>query len=440
MVTQRREDFRSEALEPAFDARVAAAGSAPARNYRMAVYDLRSGPRCLRLEPDEDGLALTVTWRGAPVGFAMRAMAPEQRAEPIDLRGLVDAEMHERAIAQAVRAELARDAPPEHARRLSLSVVICTRQRAAYLERCLAAIEALDRGALHELERFEILVIDNAPLDDSTRAVVARHPEVRYVLERRAGLNFARNRALHEAAGDLLAYVDDDVVVDPGWLRGLVAAWSEDPDVGLITGQVLPLELATPAQVLFEQRGGFRRGFRRTRCRGARPDDPLFPCTASFLGTGANMAVDRHAVLALRGFDTALDTGTPLPGGGDIDIYYRLVRAGYRAVYDPAYLARHLHRRDYAGLLRQYRDSWGMAFAAYVAKSWVADPPMRLRWKLLMTQWFATQFRHLLLSLRKGHLRPTRLIWAETWGAVVGLIGGYGRSRRRTAAIERRAR
>ena len=68
---------------------------------------------------------------------------------------------------------------------------------------------------------FEVLVIDNAPSDDATAELVKTFPGVRYVPEPRPGLDFARNRAWIEATGELIAYLDDDVIVDSGWLAGL---------------------------------------------------------------------------------------------------------------------------------------------------------------------------------------------------------------------------
>ena len=79
---------------------------------------------------------------------------------------------------------------------------------------------------------LEILVVDNASVDASTREAVAAVPAVRYVHEARTGLDFARNAALREARGRLLAFLDDDVVVDPHWLDGLHTVSSACPDAG----------------------------------------------------------------------------------------------------------------------------------------------------------------------------------------------------------------
>ena len=90
------------------------------------------------------------------------------------------------------------------------------------------------------------------------------------------------------------------------------------------------------------------------------------------------MVLRRELVLELGGFDEALDTGPPLPGGGDLDIFHRVVAAGAPLVYEPRMLVFHRHRREHEALRRQYW-SWGDGFMAFLAKTYAADPAMRPR-------------------------------------------------------------
>ena len=102
-----------------------------------------------------------------------------------------------------------------------VSVIVCTRNRSSMLDAC------LDRLAQLTYSDLEIVVVDNAPSDDSTRDLVETRaegdPRFRYVREARPGLSVARNRGLREARGTYLAYTDDDVAVDPEWIQGLFA-------------------------------------------------------------------------------------------------------------------------------------------------------------------------------------------------------------------------
>ena len=233
--------------------------------------------------------------------------------------------------------ELRAPAPLRHA-----TVAICTRDRPANLERCLTALRRLpDDGQ-------ELLVIDNAPSTDATRRLVAAHPGTHYVHEPRPGLNVARNRALREARGEIVAFCDDDTVPDAGWLRALAAAFDQ-PAVLAVTGLTMPSELETSAQVWFERQCGFGRGFQRTVFDHLHPRarDP------GARGVGANMALRRCVVQQVGGFDEALDAGTPTCSGGDNDMFSRILSAGYTIVYEPAALSWHLHRRSWPELRRQ---------------------------------------------------------------------------------------
>jgi GT2 family glycosyltransferase len=280
--------------------------------------------------------------------------------------------------------------------------------------------------------------VDNAPATERSREVVMQLSGVRYVRESRPGLDFARNRAITEASGELLAFLDDDVTVDRDWLGGLREAWAENPDAAAFTGLVLPQELVTKAQILFEAGGGFRRGFEKIRYHGqSRSDNRLYPCGAGIFGAGCNMAFRRDVLLKLGGFDEALDTGPTLPGGGDLDMFYRVVRAGYPLVYEPRYLAFHQHRRERAALRRQYW-TWGLGFFAFLVKSYMTDPPLRPRLRSMTAWWFKHELAELARSLSGRHALPPDMILAELVGGVVGLFGEYQRSKRRTAIIRNR--
>jgi len=247
-------------------------------------------------------------------------------------------------------------------------------------------------------------------------------------------LDFARNRALLESSAELIAFVDDDATVDPCWLQGIRDAWEINPDAGAFVGPVLPLQLDTRAQVLFEQMGGFGRQFEPARFGSALPESPTYPCSAGMFGTGCNMVFRRQLVIELGGFDEALDTGDPLPGGGDMDMFYRVVRAGHALVREPKMVVYHQHRRDYAKL-RHQMWTWGLSTMAYTSKCYRHDLSQRPKIRRWVLWWFAFHLSKILAPVVRGDRNrwPLDLVIAELFGGVVGLLGEYDRSLRRVA-------
>ncbi len=227
----------------------------------------------------------------------------------------------------------------------SATIVVCTRNRAADLVDCLTSLQQLPNDGQ------ELIIVDNAPSDDSTYRVVQQFPAVRYVREDRLGLAAARNRALHEAQGEVVAFTDDDATVEPGWLRALLRNFS-DPLVLGVSGLTMPVELETPAQEWFERFTPFGRGFQR-RVFDMTNHDPLQP---NPVGSGASLAFRRSVLHLIGPFDEAFGPGTPSKSGADTELITRILQAGYRLVYDPAALNWHRHRRDWDGLVNRMRD------------------------------------------------------------------------------------
>jgi glycosyltransferase involved in cell wall biosynthesis len=402
----------------------------------------------LPLSTGDAGVAALVRRKGVPIAFWMQEMKGAGRMTAGDLARRIAAEAGEKIVAEGIREEIReeiREGLPDEDSTVPLpllTIAICTKDRPAGVERLLHSLReqgsALPRGSAG----LEILIVDNAPSDQRTREIAAQHSEVRYVREPRPGLNFARNLAVREARGDILAFLDDDVVVDRHWAAGLSSAWAENRDAAAFTGQVLPMELETEAQILFERRGGFRRGFDRVRYGPVLPGNGVYPAGSGIFGAGANMAFKTEALRRMGGFDEALDTGAAVPGGGDLDIFYRVIRAGHALVYEPRFLVFHQHRRDMKALRRQYRRSWGLGFMCYICKSLKSDPERRGNFRHLIVWWLIDHVGTLLghaknRALGKPYIPPS-LFLGELWGGLAGFLGGYPRSQRRVEEIRKR--
>ena len=400
--------------------------------YTIVSLELTQPLPTLQIPDDYTGVFLILRYRERPIGLLLRSCSSTDHLTPSVLEAWIAQELGTKLLQEQIRSEIFRT--PDGIGFPSLTVAICTKDRPENVSRLLQSLLPLQANSLPQ---FEILVVDNAPSDDRTKDIVTAIPSICYTRELKAGLDFARNHALHAATGELLAFLDDDVTVDRQWLNGLKEAWAENPDAAAFTGLVLPYELETEAQILFEQRGGFRRGFEKIRYGQTMPNNPSYPCGAGIFGAGCNMAFRRSALLELGGFDEALDTGKPLPGGGDLDIFYRVVRAGYPLVYEPRYLIYHQHRRELKQLQHQYW-TWGLGLMAFVGKSFQADRSQRLKLLQLIAWWLKNQLWQLQRSLTGQHVLPIGMVLAEFWGGVVGMLGEYGRSQKRVAQIRRR--
>jgi O-antigen biosynthesis protein len=283
---------------------------------------------------------------------------------------------------------------------------------------------------------MEVLVVDNAPSDDATeRLVHAEFPHVRYVREMRRGLDNARNRAIAEARGSIVAYIDDDAVADERWVQATVAAF-DTPDVMCVTGIVVPAHLDTPGQELFE-RFGYSKGFYRLAFSLAVPPPvPGFPYKG-YLGTGCNSAFRRAVFEHIGPFDPGLDMGTPVPGGGDHDMFARVIRAGYTLVYDPGPVVFHEHLANIETIidrLGEYQES----FMAFMAKSILADREYALSLLGHILFWYVRRTARGIAAVLKKRDRPFRLVISEAIGAWRGPISLY-RSRRLLRADARQS-
>lgn len=402
--------------------------------YSITEIDITQPMKSVSISGGRTGIAIVVRNNERPIAFLMKELPPGTALTCDELSELIRQEI-EPDLLENNQSEISSEAlcPGDLP---SLTVSVCTRDNPQDLARCLNRLVTIVSEQVQIV--LEILVVDNAPSNESTRELITSMPNVRYAIEPKPGLNFARNRALQESTCDFIAFIDDDVTVDRTWLSGFVKAVSEHPDAAAVTGLVLPSELETDAQILFEKRGGFEKSFVTILYDQSLPGHPFYPCVGGKFGTGCNMSFRRNILIDLGGFDEALDTGAYLPGGGDADMLYRVVRAGYPLIYEPQFMVFHRHRRKYKQLRRQYSRSWSQGLMAFVVKSYIIDSAMRPNLRRLVSWWFGSRLRDLLRSIRGRHILPPDIFLAEIWGGIVGLSIAYPRSVWRTKQIRRR--
>jgi GT2 family glycosyltransferase len=242
------------------------------------------------------------------------------------------------------------------------TVIVCTRDRPASLRRTL---DSLLEG---DYPNHELVVVDNAPAKPATRRLVAGlEGSVQYVAEPLPGLSRARNRGLREARGDVIAFIDDDVIADRGWLRNAVLGFTRAENVGAVTGFVPGAELETPAQAFFDLKVQWaadttRRLYDLAENRAEHPLYPYIPGTF-----GAFTAISAAVADRVGCFDEALGAGTPTKGGEDLDYLLRVILAGYTISHEPGAMAWHVHRHDEESLRRQL-FGYGSGLSAFAFK------------------------------------------------------------------------
>ena len=218
------------------------------------------------------------------------------------------------------------------------SIIVCTLNRAPLLRLCLEAILA-EMGRTKE--QGELLVVDNGSADDTPGIVAAlqarapHHIHFSYLVERRPGLSVARNHGLKHAKGDILIFVDDDAIVQRGWLTSCLDVFERHPDAAAVGGEILPRSdkpipdwLRPPITGVYSiiSLGG----------------DHTRPFPNRGLPVGANMAFRRAALTARQFSENLGRTGSNLISHEEGEIFISIQQRGEKILYVPAMRVVHI--------------------------------------------------------------------------------------------------
>jgi cellulose synthase/poly-beta-1,6-N-acetylglucosamine synthase-like glycosyltransferase len=236
--------------------------------------------------------------------------------------------------------------------RVSVIVPACNAEHV--IGDCLEALLAQD----YPSDRMEVIAVDNRSTD-GTAAVMCRYP-VRVLAERRVQSSYAaRNTGLAVARGGVVLFTDADCVPQPGWALALVAAL-DDEDAGGAAGRIE----AASGDTLVER---FQVEERVLDAAGA------FTRPALPFAQTANAAYRRVVFERVGLFDPTLVSG------GDLDLSWRMQRAGWGLAYAPGAVIRHRHRRTFGGLVRMYaKNGHGAALLGERYPSYAAYQSLRV--------------------------------------------------------------
>jgi GT2 family glycosyltransferase len=386
----------------------------------VRTIDLSHPLQALTDVSDYAGVRLFVMWGARPLGSVDIA----NRHQPISearLRHAIVAKLtlkllQEGLIQHFAPAGLISSAtgPATLPENIPVSVVVATYDRPDDLRNCLHCLvnQASPRF-------FEIIVVDNHPASGLAATVVAEFPGVVLVDEPRQGLAYARNAGFSVSQGELVISVDDNVMMPPDWLERLVAPFVQD-DVMAVTGNILPLELETEAQRLFEAYGGLGRGFEPMVVNGSWFSQFISAVPTWKLGATANAAfraaIFTHPQIGLM--DEALGPGMPTGCGEDTYLFYKILKAGYTLVYEPAAYVWHKHRRDREALRRQLYN-YSKGHVAYHFTTLMRDRDRRalVRLGIRLPQTYLHRVKDRMLG--RGDY-PVSLILLEVAGSLAG--------------------
>lgn len=216
---------------------------------------------------------------------------------------------------------------------LDASIVVCTYNRAKSLRRTLASIKSM---TVPEGIAGEVLIVDNNS-SDATRRIAEEFIgtpglTVRYLFERTQGLSHARNRGAQEARGDIIAFTDDDIIVDVSWLRNILEAF-ERHNAACVGGKIIPLWSQPPPPWLTRELFWYL-GILDLGNRPLGLTEPLL--------WGANFAVRTCLFTRYGLFNTAAGRiGDKLYAGEETQFIRRLIEGRERVFYVPDIIVHH---------------------------------------------------------------------------------------------------
>ena len=304
-----------------------------------------------------------------------------------------------------------------------VSIVIPAYNCAHRIGAALEALSAQDAAP----GSFEVLVVDNASVDD-TGGAAAGHPataalratgcDVRVVREDRAGLGFARQRGVAEARGEVVAFVEDDTMPAPDFVRAGLRAF-DDPSVGLAISQFAPRYEYLPPEAIRRREHLFGINVKQ--------GDGMIDFGAGATAVpsiGAGLWVRKAAwEQALRPAQSPLlrdRAGSQLASGGDIEIGYLIGRAGWKRVYWPAARLEHVIPAE------RFKTGYVCRLIAAIVRSELRfakrydiagrRDPRALSLGRLVLAIVAVPY----LVLREDGLREVAFVLADRWARVMG--------------------
>lgn len=210
-----------------------------------------------------------------------------------------------------------------------VSVIVCTYNRAKYLEKCLESLHQ------QTYKNYEIIIV-NGPSTDETSKVIEKFPNLKIInQEQLNGLSNARNLGIKAAMGDTIGFIDDDAIADNNWLKNIIDTFLNFPEnVDAVGGKINPIwERPKPGWLSDELLSGLS-------ILDIHESTHVLPQNQFLFGT--NMAFKKSILIEFNGFNQNLGRkGKILLSNEEEYLQKKIIENGGRRIYNPDVVVKH---------------------------------------------------------------------------------------------------
>jgi len=302
---------------------------------------------------------------------------------------------------------------------IDISVIICTHNRAFLLP---DALRSLERSEIPENIRIELVVVDNASNDNTFQVITAHAKNSKFKIhplkEPKKGKTFALNVAINNAAGELLAFVDDDHIVSPGYFKAIRSAVESHPVYNLFCGRILPNWDGTePPWIHDKTRYPIRPFPIPTFNMGDRVLEVQLDKEMFIPGAG-NLVIKKSVFKNIGLFSEEFGPkGHNLQGGEDLEFLRRALKHGERLMYIPEILQYHHVDKNKLTLNYLIKKAYYRSMAAYQLNDKISSGP-------IPRYFYRMAVAHLLKSIFCLH-QSARRYYLVKLASVMGEIQGH---------------
>lgn len=302
-----------------------------------------------------------------------------------------------------------------------VSLIIPTINRGPALSRFLRSLE---KCKIIGSSRYEIIIVDNSKVPESSEETkeLCKKYGCLYLHEQIKGKPATVNRGIPYAQGKLIAVTDDDVIItDKDWLEKFISEFEKNPKLGYCSGNVMAVEKESDAQKMWENNGGLSKGVSRKLW-----DSKFFnqfkykfsPWLFHRMCAGANQCIPKDVFRKVGPYNYTLGECGPIGHAYDIEIGYRIARAGYDMLYNPDSFVYHFHPEDSKAL---YKKMWtyGKGDSGYPMAVFLEFYDFRYLWWAVLGHPIHTLKKFILRAMGKYALSP-KYIWASYVGSATG--------------------